>query len=194
MSIWPSFMYNKIELGLYDFIYTGEISKNEARIEATYETIVGDSPNRKLIEEVQGDRLTKVRFGRDEMCFVAIHDGHVVSYIWGSRGKVGVEEIMMAVDIAPTEIYLYDAFTLEPWRGRNLYPAVLQRALEFGGILDLKRSTIFVEAKNTPSIRGVTKAGFNLFQKLLLTTVLGFGTPRLLPPLEGHETAEFISL
>ncbi len=194
MSIWPSFMYNKIELGLYDFIYTGEISKNEARIEATYETIVGDSPNRKLIEEVQGDRLTKVRFGRDEMCFVAIHDGHVVSYIWGSRGKVGVEEIMMAVDIAPTEIYLYDAFTLEPWRGRNLYPAVLQRALEFGGILGLKRSTIFVEARNTPSIRGVTKAGFTLFQKLLLTTVLGFGTPRLLPPLEGHETAEFISL
>ncbi len=187
-------MYNKIELGLYDFIYTGEISKNEARIEATYETIVGDSPNRKLIEEVQGDRLTKVRFGRDEMCFVAIHDGHVVSYIWGSRGKVGVEEIMMAVDIAPTEIYLYDAFTLEPWRGRNLYPAVLQRALEFGGILGLKRSTIFVEARNTPSIRGVTKAGFTLFQKLLLTTVLGFGTPRLLPPLEGHETAEFISL
>jgi hypothetical protein len=194
LSGWPSFIYNPIELGLYDFVYPVEILRNEARIETSFETLNGDSPNRKLIEEVQGERLTKIRFGRDEVCFVAKHEGHVVSYVWGSRGKVDVDEIMMAVDIAPTDIYLYDAFTIEPFRGQNLYPSVLQRALEFGGKLDLVRSIIFVEARNMPSIRGVTKAGFTLFQKLLMTTVLGFGTPRLQPPLDGHESAVFVPL
>jgi GNAT superfamily N-acetyltransferase len=194
LSIWPSFIFNQIELGLYDFIYPGEIQPNEARIEASYETLGPDSPDLSLIEEVQNQRLCQRRFKRGEFCFVAIHEGHVVSYIWGSLGKVGVEEISMAVQTGPSEIYLYDAFTLEPWRGNNLYPAVLQRALEFGKDLGLARSTIFVEAKNTPSIRGVAKGGFTLFQKLLLNTVLGFGKPQLLPPLEGHETAEFVPL
>ncbi|MFC1491199.1 GNAT family N-acetyltransferase [Nitrospinota bacterium] len=194
MSRWPSFIVNQVELGLYDFVYPGEVPSNEGQIEATYETLDIHSPNRSLIEEVQGQRLTRIRFERGENCFMAIHQGHVVSYIWGSRGKVGVEEITMAVKTAPTEMYLYDAFTLEPWRGKNLYPSVLQRALEFGRDLDLTRSTIFVEARNTPSIRGVTKAGFILFQTLLLKTILGFGKPKLLPPLEGHPPAEFVPL
>lgn len=194
MSGWPSFIYTDVELGLYDFIYPGEIPPNEARIEATYEILTPESPCRPLIDEVQSERMVERRFGRGEICFVAIHEGSVVSYIWGSRGKVGVEEIAMAVNTAPGEIYLYDAFTLEPWRGKNLYPSVLQRAIEYGRDLNLDRSTIFVEAKNTPSIRGVTKAGFTLFQKLLLKSILGFGNPKLLAPLEGHETAEFVPL
>ena len=194
MSGWPSFICTDVELGLYDFIYPGEIPVNEARIEATYEILTPESPHRPLIDEVQGERMVERRFDRGEICFVAIHEGSVVSYIWGSRGKVGVEEISMAVKTAPGEIYLYDAFTLEPWRGKNLYPSVLQRAIEYGRDLNLDRSTIFVEAKNTPSIRGVTKAGFTLFQKLLLKTILGFGKPKLLTPLEGHETAEFVPL
>ena len=194
MSGWPSFICTDVELGLYDLIYPGDIPANEARIEATYDIMTAESAYRPLIEEVQGKRLVDRRFGRDEICFVAIHEGYVVSYIWGSRGKVGVEEISLAVKTAPGEIYLYDAFTLEPWRGKNLYPSVLQRALEYGRDLKLDRSTIFVEAKNTPSIRGVTKAGFTLFQKLLLKTILGFGRPKLLDPLEGHKTAEFVPL
>ena len=194
MSGGPSFLSTDVELGLYDFIYPGEIPANEARIEATYQTLDSESAYRPLIEEVQGERMVDRRFGRGEMCFVAIHKGYIVSYIWGSQGKVGVEEISLAVKTAPGEIYLYDAFTLEPWRGKNLYPSVLQRALEYGRDLNLTRSTIFVEAKNTPSIRGVTKAGFTLFQKLLLKKILGFGKPKLIPPSEGHETAEFVPL
>ena len=53
----------------------------------------------------------------------------------------------MAVQTEPKEMYLYDAFTLEPWRGNNLYPAVLRRAMEYGRDLSLRRTTIFVEAR-----------------------------------------------
>ncbi len=194
MSAWPSFMVNQVELGLYDYIYQGEIPPNEARIETVYEMLDANSSSRELIEEIQSERLVRIRFERGEKCFVAMHKDHIVSYIWGSRGKVGVEEITLAVQIGSSEIYLYDAFTLEPWRGHNLYPSVLQRAMEYGRDLGLARTTIFVEAKNTPSIRGVTKAGFTLFQTLFLKTVLGFGTPKLLAPLDGHEPAVFVPL
>ncbi|MEE9257545.1 MAG: hypothetical protein V3V56_10310, partial [bacterium] len=118
MSAWPSFMVNQVELGLYDYIYPGEIPLNEARIEAVYETLAANSSSREVIEEIQSERLVRIRFERGEKCFVAIHKDHVVSYIWGSRGKVGVEEITLAVQIGSSELYLYDAFTLEPWRGR----------------------------------------------------------------------------
>jgi GNAT superfamily N-acetyltransferase len=191
---WPSFLFDKIELGLYDFVYPGKIPPNDARLEAAYSMLTPDSTDHSLILEVQGERLCRARFKRGETCFIALHEGRVVSYIWGSRGKVGVDEISMAVQTAPKEMYLYDAFTLEPWRGNNLYPAVLQGALEFGRDLGLTRSTIFVEARNTPSIRGVTKGGFTLFQTLLMKTVLGFGKSKLLPHLEGHAPAEFVPL
>lgn len=192
MSKWTSYLFDKIELGLYDFIYPGKILLNEARIEASYKTLTPDSPDLGMIQEVQGERLCQVRFKRGETCFTAVHENRVVSYIWGSRSKVGVDEISMAVQTASNEMYLYDAFTLEPWRGKNLYPAVLRRALEFGREQGLARSTIFVEARNTPSIRGVKKGGFTQFQTLFLKTILGFGKSKLLPPLEGHASVKFV--
>ncbi len=194
MSPLPAFIFNRVQLGLYDFVFSGEITPNVARIEAEYRILDRNSSDRHLIEEVQSDWLCAARFDRGEECFMAIHNGEVVSYIWGSRGKVGVEEINMAVQTAPKEIYLYDAFTLEPWRGKNLYPSVLQHALEHGHSLGLQRTTIFVEAQNIPSIRGVTKAGFILFQTLLYKSVFGFGKRELLPPLDGHPPAKFVHL
>ena len=194
MSPLPAFIFNRVQLGLYDFVYPGEITPNVARIEVEHRTLDRNSPDRHLIEEVQSDWLCAARFDRGEQCFIAIHNAKVISYIWGSRGKVGVEEINMAVQTAPKEMYLYDAFTLEPWRGKNLYPSVLQRALECGRSLGLQRITIFVEARNIPSIRGVNKAGFILFQTLLYKTVFGFGKRELLPPLDSHPPAKFVHL
>ena len=196
MSLLPEFIFNRVQLGLYDFVYPGEITTNVARIEVEYRILDRNSPDRHLIEDVQSDWLCAARFDRGEQCFIAIHNTEVISYIWASRGKVGVEEINMAVQTAPKEMYLYDAFTLEPWRGKNLYPSVLQRALEYGQSLGLQRMTIFVEARNIPSIRGVTKAGFILFQTLLYKIIFrfGFGKQELLPPLDGHPPANFVHL
>ena len=190
----PAFIFNRVQLGLYDFLYPGQIPPNEARIEVEYRTLDLHSPDRHLLEEIQSEWLYTTRFNRGEQCFLAIHNGKVVSYIWGSRGKVGVEEITMSVETASREMYLYDAFTLEPWRGKNLYPSVLRRALEHGSDLGLQRCTIFVEARNLASIRGVTKAGFILFQTLLYKTVFGFGKREFLPPLDGHPPAKFVRI
>ena len=183
-----------VELCLYDFLHTEEIPPSEARIEVEHIILEAASENRHLITDVQGESLTARRFERGEKCFVALEDGKAVSYIWGARGVVGVEEIDKAVKPEAKEIYLYDAFTLEPWRGRNLYPAVLRRALEYGEKLGLTRSLIFVEAKNTASRRGVDKAGFIQFQTLYHNRFFVFSRSNLSDPLEGHPTATFVGL
>lgn len=192
MSTLASFFFQKVELCLYDFIYPNEIPPYEARIEAEHRILDRSSAGRGLIAAIQGDPLTNMRFERGEKCFIALHKGSVVSYIWGARGTVGVEEIGRSVQPAPSELYLYDAFTLEPWRGNNLYPAVLRRALEYGRGLGLERSTIFVEAGNTASRKGVAKAGFFHFQTLFHRRRFGFPTHELPPPADGHPPAVFI--
>lgn len=183
-----------VELCLYDFPHPTEIPPSEARVEVEHIILDAASENRHLITDVQGEDLTARRFERGEKCFVALEDGKAVSYIWGARGVVGVEEIDKAIKPEAKEIYLYDAFTLEPWRGQNLYPAVLRRALEYAEGLGLARSLIFVEAKNTPSRRGVDKAGFIQFQTLYYNRFFVFSRSNLSDPLEGHPTATFVGL
>ena len=184
--------YKRVELCLYDFLFSGLIPPSEARIEVAHKVLDIASPDRDLICEVQGSFLPMERYTRGERCYLALHRGRPVSYIWGAAGPVGVDEIGMAVKPGPGETYLYDAFTLEGWRGRNLYPSVLHRALEDGREEGLLRMTIFVEARNAASRRGVSKAGFVQFQTLLCHRILFFRQPRLLPPIEGHPPAVFV--
>ncbi|MDA1001537.1 MAG: GNAT family protein [bacterium] len=192
MSTLSSLFFQKVELYLYDFMYPGDIPPCEARIETEHLILDKDTPDRDLIAAVQGERLTNMRFDRGEKCFIALHKGCTVSYIWGARRAVGVEEIGLSVQPAASEIYLYDAYTLGPWRGKSLYPAVLRRALEYGRDLGLVRSTIFVEAGNTASRRGVAKAGFSHFQTLFHRRWFGFPFRDLPPPASGHPPAVFI--
>ena len=192
MSLLLSFLFRKIELCLYDHILSNAIPPAESRIETELRVLDRTSADAKLIAEVQGEFLTSPRFERGENCFVALHKGGVVSYIWGARGIVGVEEINMGVQPGPSEIYLYDAFTLAPWRGNNLYPAVLLSALEYARGLKLSRAIIFIDSENTASRRGVTKAGFVHFQTLKFRRHFGFPRSELPPPLEGHPPAVFV--
>ncbi len=192
MSPLPSIFFKKVELCLYDFLYLGEIPPAEACIEVEHRIIERASPDRNLIAEIQGDYLTSERFDRGEKCFAALHQGRAVSYIWGARGVVGVEEIGMAIRPAHTEFYLYDAFTLEPWRGRNLYPAVLRRSLEEGRKEGLERALIFVDSGNTASRRGVDKAGFFLFQTLIYKRLLFFARREFTRAADGHAPASFV--
>ncbi len=194
MDLLRAAFVTSVELCLYDFPYPAEIPPSEARIDVEHVILEGASANRHLISDVQGERLTARRFERGEKCFAALEKGKAVSYIWGARGVVGVEEIDKAVKPAPTEIYLYDAFTLEPWRGRNLYPSVLRRALEHGRDLGLRRSLIFVESGNAASRRGVDKAGFTLFQTLYYNRFLVFSRSRLSEPAANHPPARFVDL
>jgi hypothetical protein len=52
---------------------------------------------------------------------------------------------------------------------------------------------IFVMSDNTPSIRGVTKAGFAEFQRVTYTTILGFGRYTYEPRLSAEAGVDLVT-
>ncbi|MFQ5894318.1 MAG: GNAT family N-acetyltransferase [Nitrospinota bacterium] len=192
MGRWPAFLYRDTRLCLYDFIFPGEIPPVEARVPLRLATIGAGSPELELIASVQGRRRVERRLGRRELCFAALHRERVISYIWLSQATVGIEEVDLSIEVQPDEAYLYNAFTLEAWRGRNLYPAVLRGTLEYCQKRGLSRALIFVAEDNHPSRRGVVKAGFTLFQTITCHRVLGRSWHSYGPRLEAHPPVRLV--
>ncbi len=125
------------------------------------------------VTKAQDQTLAEQRFDRGEICFVALHQGEVVSYCWLSQGEVGIEEVDLSVQPQPDEVYLYNAMTLKPWRGQGLYPALLGEIASYAQDESLSRALIFVSSTNRASRRGVIKAGFIEFQVVTYLSVLG---------------------
>ncbi len=137
--------------------------------------------------------LFQSRLDRDEEFWTAQRDNRIVSYCWATQDPVKIGEIHCSVRPRGDEIYLYDAFTFEEHRGRNLYPALLHHILIHSRDAGLRRALIFVMSDNTPSIRGVTKAGFAEFQRVTYATMLGFGHYTYEPRLSAEAGVDLVT-
>lgn len=118
--------------------------------------------------------LFQARLERGEQFWTAQHHTKIVSYCWATHTAVEIGEIGRLIRPREGEIYLYDAFTFTAYRGRNLYPALLQCILDQSRQQGLRRALIFVMSDNVASIRGVQKAGFREFQRVIYRNFLGF--------------------
>ena len=65
------------------------------------------------------------------------------------------------------------SLTLEPYRGKNLYPLTLIQIQKYLRGKGYRRVFICVEERNLPSIRGIEKAGFKTISRLQLIKVMG---------------------
>lgn len=128
--------------------------------------------------------LFPARFARGEQCWTAQRDSKILSYCWATQAPVEIGEIRCIMHPRGDEVYLYDAFTFAEYRGQNLYPALLQRMLDYSQQQGLRRALIFVLSDNTASIRGVQKAGFREFQRVHYRNILGFARYTYQPPLK----------
>jgi GNAT superfamily N-acetyltransferase len=90
-------------------------------------------------------------------CYVAWLDGQVVGYGWVADAGAAIGELDLAFRLDSRDRYLWDFVTLPAWRGRGLYPHLLQAILraEEGG-----RFWIINAPENVASARGIAKAGF----------------------------------
>lgn len=104
------------------------------------------------------------RFREGQACAVA-HDGsEVVAYCWLATTPVRVAEIGHLVVPGGEDVYLYDAFTVEAWRGRGLFTALLAELLAFARARGRQRALIFALARNRASCRAIERAGFEVFR------------------------------
>lgn len=151
-------------LCLYAFPLPGTAKVPPPQLEVKFLPVRKGGPAERQVVKVLEREVAERRFERGEICFAALHKGEVVSYCWLAQGEVGIEEMDLAVKTHPDEVYLYDAVTLKPWRGRGLYPALLGEMVAYASKGGFSRALIFVSSSNRSSRRGVMKAGFIEFQ------------------------------
>lgn len=101
--------------------------------------------------------------------FVAVgHDG-LQSIIWAYDHRFPNRFLKLREGDA----MLNYGLTLPRYRGKNLYPMVLQEASRVLFSEGFKRVFILVDVKNQTSIRGITKAGFRRVGRLRLLKAMG---------------------
>lgn len=108
------------------------------------------------------------RFEEGNRCYLAYLDEEPVGYGWVAT-KVGeIKEAGLSWPLAPQDRHLWDFVTLPPYRGRGVYPHLLQAILK----AESKQAEHFWighRGDNLASQRGIVKAGFNLHWQFILT-------------------------
>jgi GNAT superfamily N-acetyltransferase len=124
---------------------------------ADAQQITGLTENRILARHQSGHRL-----------YAAFVEGTVVGYGWVARQAGGIEELDFSFDLPRANVYLWDFATRPDWRGRGVYPhllqAIVRQEIEHG----IDRFWIGYEAHNEASGRGISKAGFAVVGDLVV--------------------------
>ncbi|KPK62838.1 hypothetical protein AMJ83_09525 [candidate division WOR_3 bacterium SM23_42] len=114
------------------------------------------------------------RVARGEKIFVAYYQKNPIAYLFASTGDCWIGEIEDWLVIDPDEIYLYDAFTSPEYRGRGIYPLLINRAAGYFRNRSYRYTMIFATGSNTESIRGIEKCGFKCYEIVHYRNFLGW--------------------
>ena len=109
-------------------------------------------------ESPPGRVLDRLRLG--QACFVARHEGRVVSACWATTEPAWSEYLACELPVAAGEVFMFDAFTQPAYRGRGIAPALCVQLLIHYGEAGLRRATRAVLPENLPARRAHAKAGF----------------------------------
>jgi ribosomal protein S18 acetylase RimI-like enzyme len=113
------------------------------------------------------------RLSETTRCYGVELEGRLVHASWVTTGCAWTRELRSFVCPTPGEAYVYESFTRADARGRGVYPFALHeicRALHAEGT---PRLWIAVESHNEPSLRAVTKAGFERVFEIFYRRRLG---------------------
>jgi GNAT superfamily N-acetyltransferase len=113
--------------------------------------------NRITIAEVEQRR----RAGH--LPYVGSMGGTAVTYGWVATREASIGELNLVFPIAAESRHLWDFATLPEWRGRGLYPRLLQAIVQAERA---ERFWIIHAPENLPSGAGMQKAGFQAVGQL----------------------------
>jgi GNAT superfamily N-acetyltransferase len=87
--------------------------------------------------------------------------GEPAAYGWSATGPAEIGGLALSFTVPPAERYLWDFVTLPAYRGRGLYPLLLQEILQ-RQMVEAEWFWIGHEPDNRASRSGILKAGFRL--------------------------------
>ena len=135
------------------------------------------------IEEIaELTRLTKLevkeRLGAGHRIYIAAVDGIPAASGWVATLSASIGELDLEFALPASDRYLWDFVTLPEWRGRGLYPRLLQGIVAAEGA-GAERFWIIHAPENVASGSGIMKAGFEPISDLSFLPESGVGTVAL---------------
>ncbi len=124
--------------------------------------------NYPLIAELAQLQLEDVqtRVHDSNQPYIAYLVGQPIAYGWSAAREGAIQELGLEFAIPMGNRYLWDFATLPEWRGRGVYPRLLQAILCVEGLM-VDRFWIGHTADNMASRRGIVKAGFQEVEALV---------------------------
>jgi len=116
--------------------------------------------------------------------YVACIGDVLVAYGWSASGPTRFGSPSVSFVVSPGNRYLMDFATLPAWRGRGIYPRLLQAIMD-QKCSDAERFWTMHHRDNAASARGIQKAGFANVAEIHFLEKGGLG----ILPLEGSNRA-----
>jgi GNAT superfamily N-acetyltransferase len=128
---------------------------------------IEESTDLTLLSSMGGITETEVvkRLANDNLAFVAFFNGQPAAFGWMARGRARIGELAHDFVLPLRNRYLWNFRTMSPFRGRGIYPVLLQFILQYERV-KAERFWIIHAPENKSSLRGIHKAGFCYLGKL----------------------------
>lgn len=105
--------------------------------------------------------------------FAAFYQKKLVGYIFTTTSKCWVKEIQDYFNVAPHEVYLFNAYVCRKFRGNQIYQALLTHILRYYRARSYRIALIFTVRNNINSRKGIKNAGFTYFGDIHFSDFLG---------------------
>ncbi|MCK4351982.1 GNAT family N-acetyltransferase [candidate division WOR-3 bacterium] len=113
-----------------------------------------------------GEAEIKRRLLDKKRCFMAQSGNEIIHYFWVTSGNEYIREINTEINIEDKEIYIFNVVTLPRYRGKRIYPFMLNYICNYFSKQGYKIAKTAVAANNIPSIKAAEKTGFRRFEEI----------------------------
>lgn len=102
----------------------------------------------------------RARLSDATSCYLVLTGDRIAHASWVTTKAAWTAELRALVTPPPGAAYVYESFTAPELRGRGIYPFALRCICAELSARGVKEAWIGVDATNVPSVRAITKAGF----------------------------------
>ncbi|MHB8108974.1 MAG: GNAT family N-acetyltransferase [Syntrophorhabdaceae bacterium] len=166
------FMCSRTKMFFYEYIYPESTPMQSPADDFIYRTLL-PADYGKLLESLMVQRSSEKKFfrpidienvverlKRGDICYIGEKNGEIAGYCWFARHSFYISQISHAINLEPTDLYLYNAYVLKPYRRHNITTGNIFAARRDLVPLGFSREIIATMHWNTPSRQFALKMGF----------------------------------
>ena len=141
-------------------VWDGEIARKTSEPLRFARATASDADDYERFVGTDSARTFTTRLSDQTDCWLIRGRGMVLHASWTTSGAAWTREIQRLFVAPPGAAYIYESFTRPEARGLGLYPLALVSIGEALATEGIEQLLVGVEADNAPSLRAITKAGF----------------------------------